>query len=79
MQYSKLNVLHLHLSDMGRIAWESLEFPELNVGYDTDTRYWTQAEVRALVAYGRTDPRRTGRQPADAAGGGASTTAPTPR
>ena len=53
MAMAKLNVLHLHLSDMGRIAWESKLFPELNVGYDTDTRFWTQTEIRALVSFAK--------------------------
>ena len=53
MAMAKLNVLQLHLSDMGRIAWESKLFPELNVGYDTDPRYWKQDEIRELVRYGQ--------------------------
>jgi hexosaminidase len=53
MSYAKLNVLHLHLSDFGRFAWESRVFPELNVGYRGDGTYWTQEEVRALIDYAR--------------------------
>jgi len=53
MAMTKLNVLHLHLSDMGRIAWESKLFPELNVGYDTDTRFWKQTEIRALIRFAK--------------------------
>ena len=37
----------------GRIAWESKIFPELNVGYGADTRFWKQTEIRALISYAR--------------------------
>ena len=53
MSYAKLNVLHLHLSDMGRFAWESKVYPELNVGYLGDGRYWKQDEIRKLISYAR--------------------------
>ena len=53
MAMAKLNVLQLHLSDMGRFAWESKVFPELNVGYGTDTRFWKQSDIRLLVAYAK--------------------------
>jgi hypothetical protein len=57
MSYAKLNVLHLHLNDMGRFAWESRVYPELNTGYcmlgRCDGTYWRQAEVRELVAHAR--------------------------
>ena len=42
MAMAKLNVLHLHLSDMGRFAWESKVFPELNVGR-VQLRTWLPA------------------------------------
>ena len=57
MSYAKLNVLHLHLNDMGRLAWESRVFPELNRGYcvlgECDGTYWSQAEVRDMVAFAK--------------------------
>ena len=87
MAMAKLNVLQLHMNDMGRFAWESKVFPvrallspsifcvcvffrpshtrvcvrvppllrpqELNVGYDTDTRYWKQSEIRELLEYAK--------------------------
>ena len=53
MGYAKLNVLRLHLSDMGRFAWESKVYPELNVGYLGDGRYWKQDEIRELISYAR--------------------------
>jgi hexosaminidase len=53
MAMAKLNVLQLHMNDMGRFAWESKVFPELNVGYDTDTRYWKQDEIKDLITYAR--------------------------
>ena len=46
-------MLHLHLSDMARFAWESKVFPELNVGYPGDTRYWKQDEIRELIQYAK--------------------------
>ena len=51
MSYAKMNVLHLHLSDFGRFSWESIKFPELNVGYRGDGKFWTQGEIRELIAY----------------------------
>jgi len=36
MSFAKLNVLHLHLTDYGRVAVESIVFPELNIGYGGD-------------------------------------------
>ena len=53
MSYTKLNVLHLHLSDYGRFAVESKVFPELNVGYAGDGRYWKQSDVRKLIQYAK--------------------------
>jgi hexosaminidase len=51
----KLNVLHLHLSDFCRFGVQSLRFPALTaaLGAGTpDAGFYTQEEVRALVAYG---------------------------
>ena len=38
---------------MARFAWESKVFPELNVGYPGDTRYWKQDEIRELIQYAK--------------------------
>ena len=53
MSFAKLNVLHLHLNDMGRFAFESKVHPELNVGCLGDGTCWTQAQVKALVVHAR--------------------------
>ena len=34
-------------------SWMCVALQELNVGYDTDTRFWKQSEVRDLVRYAR--------------------------
>jgi hexosaminidase len=46
----KLNVLHLHLTDDQGFRIESLTHPELQ-GLGSDGRYFTQAEMRSLIAY----------------------------
>ncbi|MDQ2890399.1 MAG: beta-N-acetylhexosaminidase [Gemmatimonadota bacterium] len=48
----KLNVLHWHLSDDQGIRVESRRFPRLQ-GAGSDSLYYTQAEIRAVVAYAR--------------------------
>src|ERR1039458_6300644 len=48
----KLNVLHWHLSDDQGFRVESKKFPRLQ-DYGSDSSYYTQAEVRAVVAYAR--------------------------
>ena len=46
----KLNVLHLHLTDDQGFRVESLRFPELHE-QGSDGLYFTQAQVRELIAY----------------------------
>jgi hexosaminidase len=46
----KLNVLHWHLSDNQGFRVESKKFPKLE-GMGSDGLYYTQAEVRDLIAY----------------------------
>jgi hexosaminidase len=48
----KLNVLHLHLSDDQGFRIESKKYPRLQ-RYGSDGLYYTQAEVRAAIAYAR--------------------------
>jgi hexosaminidase len=50
MAVVKLNVLHLHLTDDQGFRIESLTHPELQ-GKGSDGRYFTQAEMRAIIAY----------------------------
>eukprot|EP00939_MAST-03C_sp_MAST-3C-sp1_P000387 g387.t1 len=52
LQYSKLNVLHLHLSDEPGYRLESKLFPELNANIP-DKSYYTQDEMSDFVAYAR--------------------------
>lgn len=54
MAFSKMNVLHLHLSDNCRYAVESVKFPlltERNVGFMKGT--YTVADVSTMVAYAK--------------------------
>eukprot|EP00123_Amoebidium_parasiticum_P014621 comp22576_c0_seq1/m.34484 comp22576_c0_seq1/g.34484 ORF comp22576_c0_seq1/g.34484 comp22576_c0_seq1/m.34484 type:complete len:545 (-) comp22576_c0_seq1:657-2291(-) len=54
MQYSKLNVLHWHLSDFCRFAVQSDKFPELSAGLTGDLAgYYTKAEVQEVIEYAR--------------------------
>lgn len=46
----KLNVLHLHLTDDQGFRIESLTHPELQ-GKGSDGKFFTQAQMRALIAY----------------------------
>jgi hexosaminidase len=48
----KLNVLHWHLSDDQGIRVESRRYPKLQ-GVGSDSLYYTQAQVREVVAYAR--------------------------
>jgi hexosaminidase len=48
----KLNVLHWHLSDDQGFRIESKKYPRLQ-RYGSDGLYYTQAEVRAAIAYAR--------------------------
>jgi len=48
----KMNVLHLHLSDNEGFRVESKRFPRLHQ-MGSDGLYYTQAEIRELVAYAR--------------------------
>jgi hexosaminidase len=48
----KLNVLHWHLSDDQGFRVESKKFPRLQE-YGSDGSFYTQVEVRAVVAYAR--------------------------
>lgn len=48
----KLNVLHWHLSDDQGIRVESHRYPKLQ-GMGSDSLYYTQAQIRTIVAYAR--------------------------
>jgi hexosaminidase len=48
----KLNVLHWHLSDDQGFRVESKKFPRLQE-YGSDGSYYTQTEIRTIVAYAR--------------------------
>lgn len=52
MSAVKLNVLHWHLSEDQGFRVESLKFPKLHQ-MGSDGRYYTQAEIREIVAYAR--------------------------
>ncbi|HWA15823.1 MAG TPA: beta-N-acetylhexosaminidase [Gemmatimonadales bacterium] len=52
MAVVKLNVLHWHLSEDQGFRVESLKFPKLHQ-LGSDGRYYTQAEIREIVAYAR--------------------------
>ncbi len=52
MAAAKMNVLHWHLSDDQGFRVESLKFPKLHE-MGSDGHYYTQAEVKGLVAYAR--------------------------
>ncbi|HEY0082613.1 MAG TPA: family 20 glycosylhydrolase [Pyrinomonadaceae bacterium] len=48
----KLNVLHLHLTDDQGFRIESKAFPKLH-GMGSDNLYYTQDEIRQIIAYAR--------------------------
>ena len=48
----KLNVLHLHLTDDQGFRIESKTFPKLH-GFGSDGLYYTQDQIRDLIAYAR--------------------------
>ena len=50
----KLNVLHLHVTDFCRFGVESLLFPKLTaaIADGPDAGFYSQEDVRALIAYG---------------------------
>ena len=50
MSAVKLNVLHLHLTDDQGFRIESKRYPKLT-GHGSEGQFYTQAEMRALVAY----------------------------
>ena len=52
MSAVKLNVLHWHLSDDQGIRVESRRYPRLH-GMGSDSLYYTQAQIRDVVAYAR--------------------------
>jgi hexosaminidase len=52
MEAAKLNVLHLHLSDDQGFRVESLVYPRLQ-GMGSDGLFYTQDQIRSLVAYAR--------------------------
>eukprot|EP00656_Telonema_subtile_P057455 TRINITY_DN9455_c0_g1_i2.p1 TRINITY_DN9455_c0_g1~~TRINITY_DN9455_c0_g1_i2.p1 ORF type:complete len:322 (-),score=94.50 TRINITY_DN9455_c0_g1_i2:142-1107(-) len=49
--YTKMNVLHLHLSDEPAVRFESKLYPELTAGLNG--AFYTQEELQALVAYAK--------------------------
>jgi hexosaminidase len=52
MEAVKMNVLHLHLSDNQGFRVESKKFPKLHE-LGSDGLYYTQDQIRELIAYGR--------------------------
>merc|ERR1711957_252942 len=53
MSFDKMNVLHLHASDMCRFGVESKLFPELTASLSgIKEGHYTQDDIRELVAYG---------------------------
>ena len=52
MELVKLNVFHWHLSDDQGFRAESLRYPKLQ-GMGSDGNFYTQAEMRQVVAYAR--------------------------
>src|SRR5215475_960444 len=52
MESVKMNVLHLHLTDNEGFRVESRQFPKLH-GMGSDGLYYTQDDIRELVAYAR--------------------------
>lgn len=52
MEAVKMNVLHWHLSDYQGFRVESKKFPKLQE-LGSDGQYYTQAEIRDLIAYAR--------------------------
>ena len=52
MEAVKMNVLHLHLSDNQGFRVESKKFPKLHE-LGSDGHYYTQEEIRDLIAYAR--------------------------
>ncbi|KAH8065666.1 N-acetyl-beta-D-galactosaminidase [Aureococcus anophagefferens] len=53
MAFSKLNVLHLHLSDQESFPMESRRFPELWASAFSDYEVYTARELRRFVEYAR--------------------------
>ncbi|EGB09625.1 hypothetical protein AURANDRAFT_24518 [Aureococcus anophagefferens] len=53
MAFSKLNVLHLHLSDQESFPMESRRFPELWASAFSDYEVYTVRELRRFVEYAR--------------------------
>jgi hexosaminidase len=53
MELVKLNVLHLHLSDSESFSVESKAYPLLQRKGALDGRYYTQQQIRELIAYAR--------------------------
>jgi hypothetical protein len=52
MSSVKLNVLHLHFSDMCRFGVESLVFPNLTASLTGDYGgFYTQDDVKQIIAY----------------------------
>ena len=48
MSYLKMNVLHLHFSDLCQFSVESTQYPELTSGLQ---QYYTQQDVKNLIQY----------------------------
>merc|ERR1712048_888486 len=54
MSFDKMNVLHLHASDMCRFSVESKLFPELTESLSgVKSGYYTQEDIKELVGYAR--------------------------
>lgn len=50
MSYVKMNVLHLHFSDLCQFSVESMQYPELTSALE---QYYTQENVTNLIQYAR--------------------------
>ena len=52
LAYSKMNVLHMHLTDEPAARFESKVYPELTAHLPPGT-FYTQADLKALIAYAK--------------------------
>ena len=53
-EYTKLNVLHLHASDMCRFGVESKLYPALHTKMTAPAEhYYSQDDIKAMIKYGK--------------------------
>jgi len=56
MAATKMNVLHLHASDMCRFGVESKLYPALHTKMTAPAEhYYSQDDIKAMIAYGKTN------------------------